>query len=201
MPSYADIMTLKAAGRIDDTADDALLQLALDAATAWIDHYCGRPFVGADATAKQFLARHPGRLALPDLRAITAVDIDFAGDGSFNSPLVASDYFLLPLAPPLDPIYTGLVLTPQCTKTFIPGYRVRVTGDWGYVVGSPPTVPTVVEQACLLEAARLFKRKESPTGVLQTPDMATFARIGQLDPDVAALLAPYRLAGKAWAVV
>lgn len=204
MTSYTDLPTFKLASAIDDDSDDVLIQLALDTATQWIDQYCGRPFVAHDAAAKQFIARSPFRLDLPDFRTISAIGIDYSGDGTFGTPLLTTDYYTLPLAPPLDPIYNAIQLTPQCTKTFIPGYRVRVTGDWGYVVGMPPAAPVVVQQACLLQAQRLYKRKESPTGVLQTPDMTVFARIGQLDPDVAALLAPYRLAGpgaRVWMVV
>jgi hypothetical protein len=64
--------------------------------------------------------------------------------------------------------------------------RVQVTGTWGW-----PAVPVDVKQACLLLAARLFIRKESPQGVAGFGEFGAI-RVRSADPDVVALLEPYR---------
>jgi gp6-like head-tail connector protein len=49
--SYVTLAEFKAAVEITDTADDADIQRALDAAYDWINHYTGRTFNAVDATA------------------------------------------------------------------------------------------------------------------------------------------------------
>lgn len=202
MSSYCDLELLKLAMGNSDTADDVLLQLNLDAATAWIDEYCGRRFVATDAATKIFTARDPSVLSVPDLRSVTSVAIDTDDNGTYATTLATSDYELLPLDPFPDAIYTAIRLVGTSTKAFVPGFRVRVVGNWGYVVGAALDPPAVVQQACLLQAQRLAKRREAPLGIVQAADLTSFARVGKLDPDVAALLAPYRRSvAAAWIVV
>jgi hypothetical protein len=62
------------------------------------------------------------------------------------------------------------------------GQRVRVTARWGW-----PAIPDVVEQATLLQAGRLYKRKDSPQGVLANAEWGSI-RVASIDPDVARLL-------------
>ena len=64
---------------------------------------------------------------------------------------------------------------------------VRVTGVWGW-----SAVPTAVKQATVIQAARIFKRNDSPTGIVGFGDMGAI-RVGvQLDPDVKHLIDVYR---------
>lgn len=63
--------------------------------------------------------------------------------------------------------------------------RVRVTAKWGF-----PAVPPQVAQATLIQAARLYKRKESPEGVLGNAEWGSI-RLSRVDPDVAALVARF----------
>ena len=63
---------------------------------------------------------------------------------------------------------------------------VKITATWGW-----PAVPSVISQAAVIQAARIFKRLDTPLGV-------TFGELGamrvtsrQLDGDVAQLVAPY----------
>jgi hypothetical protein len=65
--------------------------------------------------------------------------------------------------------------------------EVTITGVWGW-----PAVPAAVKQACRLQVARMFKRADSPLGVAGFGEFGV-VRVTQLDPDVKALLAPYRL--------
>jgi hypothetical protein len=65
---------------------------------------------------------------------------------------------------------------------------VKVTGYWGFTA-----VPTAIRQATIIQASRIFKRLDSPLGVLSSPDLG-FIRVGsRLDPDVAQLVDTYRI--------
>jgi hypothetical protein len=63
--------------------------------------------------------------------------------------------------------------------------RVRVTARWGW-----PSVPDGVAQAAALLAARLYRRKDSPEGVLGSSEWGA-VRVARFDPDVEGLIAPY----------
>jgi len=65
-------------------------------------------------------------------------------------------------------------------------WEVTVTGVFGW-----PAVPAAVKQACRLQVARVFKRADSPLGVAGFGEFGV-VRVTQLDPDVKALLEPYR---------
>jgi hypothetical protein len=70
---------------------------------------------------------------------------------------------------------------------FTTGSMATITGTWGW-----PAIPAAVKQACLIQVSRVFKRAESPLGVAGFGEFGV-VRINQLDPDVRALLAPYRI--------
>lgn len=65
-------------------------------------------------------------------------------------------------------------------------YPVQVTARFGW-----SSVPPEVEEATLLKAAALFKRKDAPFGVMQFGDIAA-VRVTRQDIDVIELLAPYQ---------
>lgn len=203
MASYATIAQLKAwlsAGTDSDvtfTADDTLtLQQLLDAATAFIERYTGRLFRAEVAVAKEFYAPSNYHLDLPDIRTITGLTYDSTGQGTFNTTLVeGTDYYKSPLVPfPDAGIYTGVRVYPYSSRGFWGQYRARVTGDWGYVVGSPLAAPPPIQQACLMEATRLWARKGAPLGIIVNANIGTFTRLTAGDGDVKALLDQYRSA-------
>ena len=63
---------------------------------------------------------------------------------------------------------------------------VQIVGVFGW-----SAIPTAVRQACILLAMRQFKRYDSPLGVAGFGDLGAI-RVGRVDPDVEALLQPYR---------
>ena len=74
--------------------------------------------------------------------------------------------------------------------TFFTGIdTVRVTARWGW-----PTVPSEVEYATRMLAARLYRRKDSPQGVIASADWGSM-RVSRTDPDVQALIAHLVLPG------
>lgn len=56
---------------------------------------------------------------------------------------------------------------------------------------------SAVQQAVLLRANRLYKRRTSPTGIEGFGPEGFSVRVSAIDPDVRALIAPYRDMAKA----
>jgi len=204
--SYATLADFKAAVEIADTRDDTDIQRALDAATAWIDHYTGRTFNAVDTTAsaRHFLPYETMRLEVPDLTSITAFAIDTAGDESFRTALDADDYDLYPLylMPGLGG-YTEIRLKPLAPSYFIIGYQVRITAFWGF----GPT-PAAVTQACILVANRWNLRLSVPFSMWEAPQTGELATLTARDEDVVNLLSAYvtssgagRAAAATWVLV
>ncbi|MDX2921298.1 hypothetical protein PV370_25695, partial [Streptomyces sp. NE06-03C] len=69
------------------------------------------------------------------------------------------------------------------------GAGVQVTARWGW-----PAVPDEIVQATLIQAARLYKRKDSPEGVTGSAEWGV-VRLSRRDPDVWALIEHYVLPG------
>jgi len=67
--------------------------------------------------------------------------------------------------------------------------RIRVTARFGW-----PEIPDDITEACLIQASRLFKRKDSPEGVMGSSEWGV-VRLSRRDPDVWNLIEPYRLDG------
>jgi hypothetical protein len=67
---------------------------------------------------------------------------------------------------------------------------VQVTAAWGWSAD-----PAAVVNATLIQAARIFKRRTSPEGVVGGfQDFGAVRVSSRMDPDVMDLLAPYRRA-------
>ena len=64
---------------------------------------------------------------------------------------------------------------------------VRVRGVFGFTSN-----PLVITQATVLQASRIFTRLQSPLGVAGFGEMGVVRVTRALDPDVAALVEPYR---------
>lgn len=199
MTAYATLAELKAQMDLDAiTTNDTELTRCLDAAAAWIESPagCGRVFaLDATDTTKLFMPTSEGVVDVPDLVSVTSIKVDTRGDRSYATTLAAADYQLYPL---IGSRYEQIRIWPQSSKSFRPDRLVQVVGKFGYVEGAAAPIP--IKEANLLLAARLYKRREAPFGILQSTDLGTFTRLSKEDPDVANLLAPYRLS-KDWVVV
>lgn len=64
---------------------------------------------------------------------------------------------------------------------------VRVQGVWGWT-----SVPAEIAMATKIQASRLFIRRQSPFGIAGTPELGTVRLTSRLDPDVEALIRPFR---------
>ena len=183
---YATLSELKTWLGITGANDDARLESAIEAASRAIDMECSRRFY-AETLTRYFKATAPLRVDLDDdLLTVTSISTDTTGLRSYSA-LTVNDYELEPEAAPYRQIY----IAPGSTRSFPVGERrgVQVTGSWGYcATGSQPQAIT---RACLILATRYFKRKDAAFGVLGTPELG-FMRVTSKDPEVRALLQPYR---------
>jgi len=176
----------------DTTADD-LLQAALAAASRGIDRACGRRF-WLDEVPTTRTYSTPGRVArrtdgdlllVADIGSSTGLLVETGAGGNY-APVTG--YETSPDNALADgmPI-TGLlrVLGGWGTATT----RVRVTARHGW-----PAVPDDVTEAALIQATRLYRRKDSPEGVTGSAEWGV-VRLSRRDPDVWNLIEPFVLPG------
>lgn len=196
---YADLTTLKASLRIDptDTSQDTLLNKALTSASRAIDRATGRRFwLDPVATTRTYNPR--GRIAcnddgetflVDDIGSITGLVVE---TGPAGGPWTAvTGYETTPDNALADGVAITGLLRPRGVWAWRTGSttRLRVTARHGW-----PTVPDDVAQAALLQASRLFKRKDSPEGVMGSAEWGV-VRLSRRDPDVWNLIEPFVLAG------
>lgn len=160
--TYASLAKLKRQMRIplDDTQDDETLQDRLVAATRRIDDDCGRRFWGDTAvSSRTYRAQHPTMLLVDDIATTTGLVIE-VGRGTTWTAVDTADVDALPencLAElrAIECLERAVGTWPIWGST-----RVRITARWGW-----PVVPEPIENACLLLAARLERRRDSPEGI------------------------------------
>lgn len=187
---YTTLASVKAILRLTDNVDDTLLEECIEAASREIDTHCERVFTFATAT-RIFAPRDYYVTEIDDLISLTSLKTSSGADGVFDVTWTATDYQLEPL--------NGLV-----GGRYAPYTAIRAVGDYTYttplqeatvqvqgVFGYGTAIPTDVKQACNLLSIRQFKRYDSPLGVAGFGDIGV-VRVSRVDPDIEALLAPYR---------
>lgn len=187
---YCSLNELKASLRITDNVDDSLLEIAIESASREIDSSCERTFYNMGTATRKFVARDAYFCEIDDLQSITTLRTDPDGDGTYSVTWAAGDYQLEPLNGFVSGVvspYTGI----RVRDTYLFPLEddealVEVTGSWGWA-----TTPTAVKQATIIMASRLYKRNDSPLGVAGFGDIGV-VRVGKLDPDVEALIYPFK---------
>lgn len=183
---YATLSDVKSALRIADSVDDSLLELSIEAASREIDGYCERVFYNAGTATRSYVPVVHDFVDIDDCTTVTKIE---TFDGTAWNELAVTDYQVEPLNNVAGGVQIPKNKVRPLVGTSLPviggDATVRVTGVWGWAA-----VPTAVKQACVLLAARHFKRYDSPLGVAGFGDLGAI-RVGRVDPDVQALLAPY----------
>jgi hypothetical protein len=193
---YCTLAEVKAALRLNDNADDGLIEKAIEGASRRIDGVTGRWFYKTAATAVSQYPVDSYNVSVQDMANTTIiVKTDDDGDGTFeNTWIQGTDYQLEPLNAGLNGRpYRRIVAIGG--KTFPLQYNpdpalVQVTAEWGW-----QEVPDDVREAAILLSIRGFARYNAALGVVGFADMAIQVRA--VDPDVRDLLAPYRIIGVA----
>ncbi|WP_460067382.1 phage gp6-like head-tail connector protein [Streptomyces sp. YKOK-I1] len=176
----------------DDESRDAELDRVRASASRSIDKATGRRF-WLDEAPVQRTFRLAGRVVCEDDGDLLLVDDigDATGlvveTGSGSSWTAITGYETQPDNALADgrPI-TGLLRSGSWGSTTT---RVRVTARFGW-----PAVPEDIHEAALIQASRLYKRKDSPEGIIGSAEWGV-RNLSRRDPDVWALIEPFILPG------
>jgi hypothetical protein len=177
----------------DDTTRDTLLTSALASASRSIDKTTGRRF-WLDPSVVQRTYRLPGRvvcdadgdlLLVDDIGSATGLVVETGSGTSFT---VLTGYETSPDNALADgePI-TGLRRVNSTWGSVTS--RVRITARFGW-----PAVPDDIAEAALIQASRLYKRKDSPEGIIGSAEWGV-RNLSRRDPDVWNLIEPFLLTG------
>jgi hypothetical protein len=177
-----------------DTADDTRLEVAVEAASRAIDSECGRRFyLDANASARYYTAEDVDYLRVDDIGTATGLVVatDEAEARTYAYTWASTDYD----AEPYNALADGKPVTSICRTALgvyvFPRARkaCKITAKWGW-----PSVPTDIKKACMIEAVRLYKRRDAAFGQTGSPETGVM-NLPALDPDVKRLIAPYRKMG------
>jgi hypothetical protein len=186
-PAYATKTELIAylGGGTYSAGEQTSLDLACESASRVVDRFCGRQFgLLSAATARLYTARWDADLSchvaiIDDL--MTSTGLVITSDGT-----TITDYTLYPLNAAGDGRPWTELLFGESVSTVLG--ELSVTAKFGWT-----TVPDTIHNATMLQAERLYKRKDAPFGIAGSPDMGSEQRLlSKVDPDVAVMLRDYR---------
>lgn len=174
--------------------DQALIERAVNAASRAVDEWCGRKFwLAPSATARTYRPEDAGLLLVDDIGSAAGLQVrtDPGLDGSWSALwTLDADFLLGPENADADggafawwriEALSGLLSVARTRRP-----TLQVTARWGW-----SAVPVQVEQATILRATAIFKRKDAAFGIAEFAEFGP-VRIGRSDPDVIDLLSPFR---------
>jgi hypothetical protein len=190
---YCSLADLKAALRVQDSIDDSLLELAIESASREIDGYCERVFYSTTGT-RVYAPTNVFTVTTDDIISVTT--LKSSSDGvTYDITWATSDYQLEPLNGVAGGLVTPFTRIRATGNYLMPSFSVgtfyelealiQVVGVFGW-----SAVPAAIRQATVILAMRLFKRLDAPLGMISN-DLGSM-RVGRFDPDVEALVAPFR---------
>ncbi len=190
--SYVELHEVRAALRIDDFADDTVLQASLDAACAQIDAWCSRSFTVAAGTAtRSFVPDDAFVLYVDDCTTVSSITLDTDGDGTYETTMAASDYQLEPVngraAGVTSAYYRIRAVDNYLWPRIVGRATVRVAATWGW-----SATPAAVNQAAIIQTEYLFKALDAPLGVAGFGDVGALRMNTRMHPAVQMLLEPFR---------
>lgn len=183
---YATLAQVKAALRITDSIDDSLLELAIESASRAIDQYTNRNFYNAGTAVRYYAPTDSLNVDIDDMVSLVTLQSMSDDEPVFDTTWGSDDYQLEPLngiadgiAQPYNHIravgdYTFLTLDNEAT--------IKVTAVWGWA-----TTPIQITQATVIQASRIYKRLDSPLGII-SGELGSMRIGSRLDPDVAQLV-------------
>lgn len=195
---YGDLPEFKDRMQIHDSEDDARAERALLSASRNVEKYCRRQFNVADpdtATARLFRCDNSEYAIIADFHSTTGLTVELGDlENDFSTTWVLNtDFWVSPLngvrneVPGtvywrIEPMGGGRIPCPSGRQ---PNLRVAAPWGWG-------SVPEDVIEATYIDAHRIFRRKDSPDGVIGGFEGQPI-RVGwKMDPDFERLLKDYR---------
>jgi hypothetical protein len=183
---------LKTSLAIEDIQDDTALEAAILTASRMVDDYTGR-FFYRDGTTGSPVTRYytPDDWWIcntDDFISLNEIATDENFNQSYTTVWAASDYMVEPINNPRRgwPFTRILAVDSYLFPRLYP-QTVRIKAVWGWT-----SIPNEIQMATKLQASRLFIRRQSPFGIAGTPDLGTVRLSSRLDPDVEALIRPFR---------
>jgi hypothetical protein len=186
-PDYLTTAEVKSFLRIEtaDTADDALIAVAISAASRAVDNHCNRQFGVVATPEERFYTprydyeRGAWMVDVDDFMTATALVVEVA-------ETAITEFVKLPRnAAAKGRPWTRLRLDdpPEVTPTGVED-EIGVTASWGWTA-----VPAAAGFATRLQVSRWHARRDAPFGVAGSPDQGSELRLlARLDPDVAVSL-------------
>jgi len=158
---------------------DTTLERAVEAASRQVDGITGRSFYSV-TEVRYFRADRSNMVIVDDITAVTTLQTDPNNDRTYNVTWAATDFELGDGVPATSIYAIGAQAFPTNRR------GVKINGTWGFT-----TVPSDVKEATALFAARLWKRKDAPFGVMGADELGQMRTITKLDPDAVTLLQPW----------
>lgn len=190
--AYCTLSDLKTSLAIEDITDDTALEAAILTSSRMIDDYTGRFFYRDGTTAapvvRYYTAQDWYTCNVDDFVSLTQIATDDNFDQLYTTIWQSDDYMVEPVNNPRRgwPLSRLLAIDSYIFPYNLP-QSVKVTAVWGW-----PSIPAEIQMAAKLQASRLFIRRQSPFGIAGTPDLGTVRLSSRLDPDVEALIRPFR---------
>jgi hypothetical protein len=189
---YCTLNDVKAALNIEDSMDNAAIEVAIATASRMIDDYTGRFFykdgtVGTPAT-RYYTPSDYWILPTDDFVSISEIATDDNFNRTYDTIWTADDSMFEPVNNPSRgwPMSRILAVGSYVFPFNLP-QSVRLKGIFGW-----SAVPAEVNSAAQIQASRLFLRRQSPFGIAGSTDIGTVRLAAKLDADVEALLRPLR---------
>ena len=189
---YVTLNEVKDALNLEDSIDNAALEVAIATASRQIDDYCGR-FFYKDGTevapaTRYYTPTDYWILPTDDFVSISQIATDDNFDRLYATVWTTDDSMFEPVNNPSRgwPMSRILAVGAYVFPWNLP-QSVRVRGIFGW-----SAVPYEVKTAAKIQASRLFLRNQSPFGIAGNTDLGTVRLAAKLDADVEALLRPLR---------
>lgn len=195
---YCTLADLKHTNRLNfndsDSVSDEMLEGIIEAVSRRIDDECHRVFYSdSDEVSRYYTAVNSEYIFTDDICSPSSdigIETDTNGDGTFDDTFSFTDFYPEPFNAELDGVpYQKIVVSYSGNFLFPKNVRrgVKVTAKFGWA-----SVPKPIQQACMLQSERLFKRFSTPLG---SESMTALGRmtlsIPSLDPDVELLISRY----------
>jgi len=168
---------------------DTELELVIESVSRLIDDYCQRRFYSTTSDeTKYYTPRSATLCQIDECLSITTLKTDPSLNATYTTTWTTDDYYLFPYN---STPKTHIEVTPLGDYVFyknVPKY-VEVVGKFGYC--DTDSHPKSITQACVMQSARIFKRRDSILGIAGTTQFGLVKLIGDVDPDVKMLLRPY----------
>lgn len=190
--AYCTLSDLKTSLAIEDIQDDTALEAAILTASRMIDDYTGRFFYKDGTTAvpvtRYYTPNDWWICNVDDFISLNEIATDENFNKSYTTIWASADYMIEPVNNPRRGWpYTRILAVDSYLFPRLYPQTVRIKAVWGW-----SAVPVEIAMATKIQASRLFVRRQSPFGVAGSPEMGTIRLSSRLDPDVEALVRPFR---------